>query len=71
MGERDCTSARRCSASLVHTTRGRPLCRPHNTVPRVMVGLSLRRQGPGVHSPTRQMSTQPIMIARQGRQDGK
>lgn len=44
------------SASLVHTTRGRPLLSPHSTVPRVTAGVSLRRHGPGVHSPSRQLS---------------
>lgn len=50
------TSASRFSDVSVQMMRASPLRRPHTTVPRVMLGVSFRRQGPGVHSPSRQLS---------------
>lgn len=59
----DCTSLSIRSASVLHATVGRLCVNPHTNVPASCCGVALRRHGPGVHSPSRQLSSQPIMIA--------
>lgn len=44
------------SLSVVHATVGTPACIPHTTVPAAWSGVARRRHGPGVHSPSRQLS---------------
>lgn len=48
------------SSELVHATTGRSACSPQNSTPLTFCGVALRRHGPGVHSPIRQLSTTPI-----------
>lgn len=51
-------------ASLVQATMGRPSAIPQNTVPAVTLGVARWRHGPGVHSPIRQLSTQPSWLSK-------
>lgn len=44
-------------SSVVHATVGLLCWKPHTSVPATSSGVALRRHGPGVHSPTRQLST--------------
>lgn len=52
----DCTSLINRSASVVHATVGLLSWKPHTRVPTGWSGAALRRHGPGVHSPFRQLS---------------
>jgi len=60
----DCTLLIISAASVLHATVGLLCWKPHTSVPATRCGVALRRHGPGVHSPLRQLSTQPIVIAR-------
>jgi hypothetical protein len=50
------TTPSKRTMSLVHAKVGRLCCKPHTSVPLTCCGVALRRHGPGVHSPIRQLS---------------
>ena len=52
----DWISLSKSCESVVHATVEVFSSKPHTRVPATCCGVALRRQGPGVHSPIRQLS---------------